>query len=109
MLDIKVKILGVGHTGGGFITEDAANSLVDRFQKKSEKMFVRLDKSPLIIGEVSKLEYDPTAKVVNAMLTINLDFTTGGRILQSLETPQGRRVIDCELLTVNALLLPVSK
>ena len=104
MIDIKVKILSVGSTNGGFITEDAAKSMVERFNKRPEKLFVRIDKSPIIVGEVSQLEYDDTNKVVNAMLIMNLDFTTGGRVLQSLETPQGKRILDCELLVLNALL-----
>lgn len=106
MIDIRVRILGVGDSGGGFITEEAAKSLVARFEKKPEKMFVRLDKSPIIIGEVSKLEYDAKEKAVTAILLMSLDFTTGGRILQSLDTPQGKRVLDCELLAINALLKP---
>jgi len=107
MIEIKVKILSVGNTDGGFITEGAAKSIVEHFEKKPEKMFIRIDKSPIIIGEVLKLEYDEVEKVVSAISKLGIDFTTGGRILQSLETPQGKRVIDCELLKVNAVLNPL--
>ena len=89
--------MSVGPTPNGYATEEGAKAIVERFNKRKEKMFVKFGTSPLVIGEVVSVEYDVKGKRVFGSLQLNLDITTNGKVLQSLETPAGRRIIDCEL------------
>lgn len=106
-MEVKVVILKEGPDGGGnYITGEACKAMVERFNSAGKQLPITLEKMPITVGKVIRLELcGDKEKEVIAYINLNMDFVTGGRVLQDIETPEGKRILDSELKIVNLILL----
>lgn len=105
MIELSVVVLKEGEIGGGYFTEEASKSLVERGNKRIEEeglpIFIA---GREIIGKVKALSHDTENKCVVARIELNFDFDTQGKVLQDIQTSEGRRVIDCDIVGINLVI-----
>jgi|GEM_PF-6899487 len=104
-MNLKITILREGDDGrGNIITPDACKSLVERFNKTPEKMFIKLGGTPIKFGTVNSLQHDEEKREVVGEVDLHLDFSIGGRVVSDIQLPHGRSIVDCELKGIIATL-----
>lgn len=103
MIKTKAIILKANNNFGNYtVSEEACKSLVER--TKGKEILILQGKMPLPVGKAVNLTYDKERKLVVADAEIHLDFIMNGKVLQELSTPQGKRIIDCDI--INITLMP---
>lgn len=107
MIEIRTVLMEAETNNNGIIiTEMACQEIVKKYKETSQKIIVRLDNVPAALGEVKELIYDEDKKQLIGVLSLRIDFASGGKILKSLETPQGNRVLDCSVNAIVAKITP---
>jgi hypothetical protein len=95
MLELKIVIAKVDSS----LTESACKSIVEHFNE-NKQIPIKLFASTIEMGKVINLVYDEEKKIVVADVRLSIDFKTSGKILQDLETPNGKIILDCKLENV---------
>ena len=108
MIHAKVPIIIANHVDIQKISmsPEACQDMVDKFQKMkttNEKMFVVLPgNKPVPVGIVTNLELieHQGNKVLMADLDLMMNFQPIGQLINSLQTPEGQRIVECHLKAV---------
>ncbi len=98
MIKVTVTLMKADEDMGGVsLSEDACRKAVEKFK---EPLDVRFGNTPFYVGKLVAVKYDPEKKEVIGEIDVNVSFAANGRVLQSLDTPAGKRIIECDIATV---------
>jgi len=108
MIRARVPIIIANHVDAQRISmsPEACQDMVEKFQKMkttNEKMFVVLPgNKPVPVGTVTNLELveEQGHKVLMAELELMMNFQPIGQLINSLQTPEGQRIVECHLKAV---------
>lgn len=106
MLIVKSVILGSGmQSERTFVTEDACKDFVTKFKERKEPIYVTFGgQKQVAVGKLIDAEWDEKQKRVIGVFDLGFHFQSNIRILNALETPEGKRVLDCTITQITLML-----
>lgn len=109
MFAIKIPIVVANKVSNGVsFSEEALKDIVTKFKVNNKPIpvsYIIPDmQAALPLGVIQNLEYNEQNKVLEATITIALDFGLGGTATQKLSTPEGVRVTSFDLQGLGAVL-----